>query len=163
MGRFDPVLWEDHHMPESLRTIFMRTFFHLHPAYHGTGGRLTYIASDWSEIKVKIPLNWRTRNYVGTIFGGSMYASVDPMYMIMLIQRLGADYIVWDKSAVIQFKKPGKTTLFAHFILPDEEIKTIKDQLEKDRSLERVYNIELKDRQGDIYASVEKTIYIRKK
>jgi len=160
---FDQVLKEKTQMPESFRTRLMRTYFHLHPAYQGTGGRLTYIASDWSEVKLKVPLNWRTRNYVGTIFGGSMYAAVDPLYMIMLIQRLGANYIVWDKSAFIQFKKPGKTTLFAHFVLPDDEIKRIKELLEKEHSIDQIFNIELKDLQGSICAIMEKTIYIRKR
>jgi hypothetical protein len=38
-----------------------------------------------------MPLSWRTRNYVGTIFGGSMNSAVDPIYMVILIRRLGKD------------------------------------------------------------------------
>ena len=62
------------------------------------------------EVRVKIPLNWKTRNGVGTIFGGSLYAAVDPIYMTMLIKLLGPDYLVWDKSAAIRFLKPGRGT-----------------------------------------------------
>ena len=64
------------------------------PAYRGTGGRVTYIADDFHEIKVKIPLSWRSRNYVGTIYGGSMYGAIDPIYMLMLIKILGPEYVV---------------------------------------------------------------------
>ncbi len=71
-------------MPESIRTTLMRWGFNLFPAYRGTGGRITYIAADWREVRVTLPLNWRTGNYVGTIFGGSMYGAVDPLYMVML-------------------------------------------------------------------------------
>ena len=149
-------------MSESIKTRLMRFFFHIHPAYHGTGGRVTYIAADWSELKLEIPLNWRTRNYVGTIFGGSMYAAVDPMFMIMLIQRLGPDYVVWDKAATIQFKKPGKFKLYACFAITDEEVQFIKHELESTRSLDRVYQLDITDQKGDVVAKVDKTIYIRR-
>lgn len=150
-------------MTESFKTRLMRLFFHIHPAYRGTGGRVKYIAADWSEVRLEIPLNWRTRNYVGTIFGGSMYAAVDPMFMIMLIQRLGPAYVVWDKAATIQFKKPGKCKLYACFEIPDEEVQLIKQELKSHQSIDRVYQIDITDQQGKVYAKVDKTIYMRKK
>jgi acyl-coenzyme A thioesterase PaaI-like protein len=150
-------------MPESIRTKLMRLLFYIHPAYHGTGGRVKYIAADWSEVKLVIPLNWRTCNYVGTIFGGSMYGAIDPMFMIMLIQRLGQDYVVWDKAATIQFKRPGKSKLFAHFLIPDEEVSYIHEELKNNRSVDRVYSVDLKDAEDNICANIQKTIYIRKK
>ena len=105
-------------MPESLRTFLYRLVFNLWPCYRGTGGRVTFIAADWSEVRVRLPLSWRTRNYVGTIFGGSIYAAVDPFFMIMLMHRLGPDYEVWDKAATIRFRKPGRTTSTATLALP---------------------------------------------
>ena len=150
-------------MPESIRTKFMRFFFYIHPAYHGTGGRVKYIASDWSDVKLVIPLNWRTRNYVGTIFGGSLYGAVDPMFMNLLIQRLGAEYTVWDKAATIQFKKPGKSKQYAHFFIPDEEVAFIRKELESNNSIDRDYFVDLNDSKGLVCATVKKTIYIRKK
>ena len=81
----------------------MRWGFNVFPAYRGTGARVTYISADWREVRVALPLSWRTRNYVGTIFGGSLYGAVDPMYMIMLIRILGPGYTVWDKAATIRF------------------------------------------------------------
>jgi len=114
-------------------------------------------------LKLEIPHNWRTRNYVGTIFGGSLYAAVDPMYMIMLIQRLGPDYVVWDKAATIQFKKPGKCKLYACFEITDEEVQFIQQELKKAKSMDRVYQLDITDLNGEVYAKVDKTIYIRKK
>ncbi len=99
-----------------------RHLLNLFPAFRGTGGRVTHIAPDWSEIRVKVPLNWRTRNYVGTIFGGSLYAALDPHFMFMLMHRLGPDYLVWDKAATIRFRKPGRGTLTAICRIPDDEI-----------------------------------------
>src|SRR6266496_6489335 len=98
-----------------LSARLLRWKFNLFPAYRGTGARVTYIADDFHEVRVHLPLSWRTRNAVGTIFGGSMYGAVDPIYMIMLIQLLGRDYVVWDKAATIRFRRPGQTTLYATF------------------------------------------------
>ena len=133
------------------------------PAYRGTGGRVVYIADDFHEIRVKLPLSWRTRNYVGTIYGGSIYASVDPIYMLMLMKILGPEYTVWDKAAKIRFKKPGKETLYVDFLLSLDEIAEIKRLAETERSIDRVYDVELKDRNGIVHAVIEKTLYISKK
>lgn len=149
-------------MPESFRSKTFRWGFNLFPAYRGTGGRVTYIADDWHEIRVKLPLNWRTRNYVGTIYGGSIYGAIDPIYMLMLIRILGDGYVVWDKAANVRFRKPGKGTLFADFLLTPNEISEIKDLAVNSRSIDRIYNVELKDRKGIVHAEIEKTLYISK-
>lgn len=149
-------------MPESLKSRLNRWYFNFFPAYRGTGARLTYIADDWQEVRIKLPLNWRTKNYVGTIFGGSMYAALDPIYMVMLIKVLGRDYIIWDKQATIRFKRPGRSTLFAQFVLSDEEVAGIKSELAARPSIDRVYAIDLTDQKGAVHATVEKTLYIRR-
>ncbi|MBV9958165.1 MAG: DUF4442 domain-containing protein [Acidobacteria bacterium] len=150
-------------MPESLKTRWQRRAFNFFPAYRGTGGRLMYLADDYHEIHVKLPLTWRTRNYVGTIFGGSMYGAIDPVYMIMLIKILGADYVVWDKAATIRFKKPGRATLYAKFRIEPEEVATIREELTRRKSIERVYRVNLVDKDGVVHAEVEKTLYIAAK
>ncbi len=150
-------------MPESLRTRIARWGFNFFPAYRGTGARITHIAGDWCKVRIKLPLNWRTRNYVGTIYGGSMYGAVDPIYMLMLIKVLGPEYVVWDKAASLRFKKPGTSTLSAKFVLKEEEISAIKDALSSAPSVERVYLVELVDAEGVVHASIEKTVYIRRK
>ena len=150
-------------MPESLRTKISRWGFNFFPAYRGTGARIAYIARDWREVRIKLPLNWRTRNYVGTIYGGNMYGAVDPIYMLMLIKVLGPEYVVWDKAASIRFKKPGTSTLFAKFVVTDEEISTIQTALTAAPSVERIYLVELVDTEGVVHASIEKMVYIRKK
>ena len=137
--------------------------FYFFACYRGTGGRPTYIAPDWSEVRLELPLSWRTRNYVGTIFGGSIYGAVDPIYMIMLIKRLGPEYAVWDRAATIQFKKPGRETLLARFSVTDEELAAIRTALETQHSLDRTYVVDLVDRSGTVCATIEKVIYIRRR
>lgn len=150
-------------MAESFKSRWFRWGFNLFPAYRGTGGRVLYIADDWHEVRVKLPLNWRTRNYVGTIYGGSIYGAIDPIYMLMLMKILGPGYTVWDKAANVKFRKPGRDTLYAHFELNASEMSQIKNLAELEKSIDRVYNVELKDRAGTVHAEIEKTIYIAKK
>jgi acyl-coenzyme A thioesterase PaaI-like protein len=148
---------------ESLRTRLARWAFNFFPAYRGTGGRITFIADDWREVRVRLPLSWRTRNYVGTIFGGSMYGAVDPVYMIMLVRCLGKEYEVWDKAASIRFRAPGRSTLHARFRLSDEELEAIREVLRRERAVDRVYRVELLDGEGTVHATVDKTVHVRRR
>jgi len=150
-------------MPESLRTRLTRHLFNLAPVYRGSGGRVRYIARDWSEVRVEVPLSFRTRNYVGTIYGGSLYGAVDPFYMIMLLKRLGPGYVVWDRAATIRFLRPGRTTLHASFRVDDGELSAIRTALESARSVDRSYLVELADEAGTVHATVEKLVYVRRK
>jgi hypothetical protein len=150
-------------MRESLRTRAFRWAFNLWPCYRGTGARVTYIASDWREIRIRLPLSWRTRNYVGTIFGGSLYAAVDPFYMIMLMKNLGPDYVVWDKAATVRFRKPGRTHLHAVFHLDEAELEEIRRSLAEHPKVDRSYTLNLVDRNGTIHTIVDKTIHVSRR
>lgn len=92
-----------------------------------------------------------------------MYGAVDPIYMIMLIKNLGSEYVVWDKAATIRFKKPGKETLFAEFRLDQREINEIKLILRDQKSVDRIYTVEITDSAGTVHCVVEKTLYIARK
>ena len=142
---------------------WLRWKFNLFPAYRGTGARVTYVANDFREVRVRLPLSWRTRNAVGTIYGGSMYGAVDPIYMIMLMSLLGRDYVVWDKAATIRFRKPGRTTLTATFVIDDAELEAIRAATASGEAIDRTYKVDLVDRDGVVHASVEKIIYIRRR
>ena len=150
-------------MPESLRSRLTRVAFNFFPAYRGTGARIAYIADDWREVRIRLPLGLRTRNYVGTIFGGSMYGAVDPIHMVMLIRNLGPGYVVWDKSASIRFRRPGRSTLYARFVIEQAELDAIRAALERERAVDRTYRVDLTDRAGTVHAQVEKVIHIRRK
>jgi acyl-coenzyme A thioesterase PaaI-like protein len=150
-------------MRESWRTRRTRWAFNWFPAYRGTGARIVFIASDWSEIRVRLPLNWRTRNYVGTIFGGSMYGAVDPVYMIMLIKLLGPDYVVWDKAATIRFRKPGRETLTATFRVSEDQLASIRAEVATNGRAERTYAVDMVNAAGEVHATCEKVLSIKPK
>jgi acyl-coenzyme A thioesterase PaaI-like protein len=150
-------------MSESVATRLLRIAYNLIPAYFGTGGRLTYIRRDWREVRLEIPLSLRTRNYVGTIYGGSMYGAVDPIYMLMLVKNLGPGYVVWDKAASIRFRRPGRSTLHARCVLEPGELHAIREVLRTARSTDRTYRVDLVDDAGVVHASVDKTVHVRRR
>lgn len=150
-------------MAESWRTRLDRWKFNLFPAYRGTGARVTYIQADWLEVRVAVPLSWRTRNYVGSIFGGSLYGAVDPIYMLMLIRSLGPAYVVWDKAATIRFRRPGRTRLTASFHLDAAFIAGIRDELTRVPKLDRVFTVQLVDATGTAHVVIEKTIHVSRR
>jgi acyl-coenzyme A thioesterase PaaI-like protein len=147
-------------MSESLRSRLARWQFNLFPAYRGTGGWVTYIRHDWMQARIRLPLSWRTRNYVGTIYGGSIYGAVDPIYMLMLLRILGPEYVVWDKAAAIRFRRPGRTTLYAAFNLTPEILAEIRDELTRVPKLDRHFTVELVDEAGVVHAIIDKTIHV---
>lgn len=147
-------------MRESLRTRLSRWAFNVWPCYRGTGARVAFIASDWSEVRVRLPLSWRTRNYVGTIFGGSLYAGADPIYMLMLIHRLGPEYMVWDKAASIRFRRPGRGSLSATFRIDEAELTEIRRLLQDQPKVDRTYSVEWRDAEGAIHAELQKVVHI---
>lgn len=149
-------------MNESIKSKITRTFFNFFPAYRRTGARIIYISNDLHEIKIELKLNWKTRNYAGTIFGGSMFGAIDPIYMVALIKALGDNYIAWDKRASIEFKKPATCTLFADFKLNKEFIEEIKTDLSKKKMIKRSFLIDLYGNDGYIYASMSKDVYLMK-
>jgi len=150
-------------MSESWSTRLARWGFNLFPAYRGTGARIAYIRGDWTEVRVRLPLSWRSRNYVGTIYGGSMYGAVDPIYMVMLIKRLGPGYTVWDKAASIRFRRPGRSTLYATFAVGEDIVAAIREELTRVPKLERVFTIDLTDAGGTVHATVEKVLHVSRR
>lgn len=146
-----------------LRQKFLEHAIDFYGPYFGAGVKLKKVSKDYRHCRVEMPLTFYNRNYVGTQFGGSLYSMVDPWYMLMLIKNLGKDYIVWDKAATIQFKKPGKGRVHAEFNLTQQVIDEIKTTVEAQTKMDKVFKVEIKDEGGKLIAEVDKVIYIRKK
>jgi acyl-coenzyme A thioesterase PaaI-like protein len=145
------------------RSRKLRRFIRLYPPYLGAGVRVTHIAADFRRVEVEMPLRFYNRNYVGTHFGGSLYSMVDPFYMLMLINILGPDYIVWDKAANIRFKRPGKGVMKAVFELTEEKIAEIRAAADTQPKVEPLFQVLIKDEEGKVVAEVDKLLYVKKK
>lgn len=141
----------------------MRQLINIYGPYFGAGVKATYIDKDFRQAKVSLALRWYNKNYVGVHFGGSLYSMIDPFYMLLLMNNLGKDYIVWDKSADIEFIKPGTGTVSATFIITDDMLKEIKEKTANGDKFLPTYPVVIIDEQGEIVAKANKTLYIRRK
>lgn len=146
-----------------MNASLFKFILNIYPPFWGTGIYVRKISKDYREVLVEMKLRFYNRNYVKTHFGGSIYAMTDPFYMLMLLQILGRDYIVWDKWAHIDFIKPGKGTLKAHFVVTDEQIKDILKNTEGGQKYLPEFCIDVKDNHGNIIARVKKVLYVKKK
>ena len=149
-----------------LKRLFKRNFkllFNLWPPLLGAGIRITRVQPDWKEIDVEMKLRRWNANYVGTHYGGSLYSMTDPFYMVMFIEILGRDTIVWDKSASIRFRKPGRGTVFAKFRIKEEQIAEIREALRTAEKIDREFSVDVKSGEGEIIAEVKKLLQFRNK
>jgi acyl-coenzyme A thioesterase PaaI-like protein len=139
-------------------------FFRLmsfYPPYWGAGVKVVEVAPDYRRIRVELKLRFWNRNYVGVQFGGSLYAMADPFYMLMMMENLGPEYIVWDKAAMIRFKRPGRGKVIGIFEIDEERIQAIRTEVIRDGKSHPVFIGVLKDEAGEVIAEVEKTLSIR--
>ncbi len=132
------------------------------PPFLGSGIRVKWSA-DYKSVDVEMKLRVWNRNYVGTHYGGSLYSMTDPFYMLMLMENLGREYIVWDKAASIRFRKPGKGRVTAQFRLSQEQLDDIRTRLESQPKYEPTFEVKVKDESGEVVAEVQKLLHIRKK
>ena len=133
------------------------------PPFLFSGITILEISKDFRHAKVRLKKKMLTSNYVGTLFGGSLFAMTDPFYMVMIMKNLGKDYIVWDKRSEIEYVSPGKATVFAEFNLGDLELDEIKREVEANGKYLKWFEIDIKTGDGTVVAIVKKQIYVRKK
>ncbi len=146
------------------KNVLFKYGFNLSPMYRRSTGRITFVSEDLMTVTMKLPISYKNRNYVNTIFGGSMFSAADPIPMVQLMNLLGSDYVVWDKSAEVFFKRPAKETLYAEFQYTLEELEEIKAKVTQQNELEIVKTTNLTNKdQSKIFCQVKKTIYIADK
>ncbi len=131
------------------------------PPFLGAGIRVRWRSN--RDVDVEMKLRFFNRNYVGTHYGGSLYSMTDPFYMLMLMENLGRDYIVWDKAASIRFRKPGKGRVRAEFRLIDAQLDEIREKLKVQEKYEPTFLVTVKDEAGDVVAEVTKVLHVRRK
>jgi acyl-coenzyme A thioesterase PaaI-like protein len=141
----------------------LKRLLNLYPPYIGAGVNVSYISEDWTELHVSMSLRWFNRNAVGTHFGGSLYSMVDPHLMLLLMQLLGKDYLVWDKSAEIEFIKASKMKVTTVVKITNEDLELIRSNTENGEKYFSNFTVDIRDETSDVVARVKKTIYVRKK
>ena len=150
----------DTNKKHNFNSILKKILFNIFPAYRRTGARICFISDDLKEVHIKLGLKWTTRNYVGSVFGGSVYGALDPIFMVQLINILGNKYVVWDKSATIKFIRPIKQVVFARFLISDNLLSEIKKEIELNNEMEIELSAQFSDANEITYAKVIKKLYI---
>jgi acyl-coenzyme A thioesterase PaaI-like protein len=145
-----------------MNPAWMRRLFNIYPPLRCAGIRVTYIAADWRSLRVEMRLRWYNRNYVGTHFGGSLFAMTDPFLMIMAMKNLGPEYTVWDKAGAIEFVAPSRDTVSAEFRLTEADLDTMRRETAEGRKYQPWFTVEVRDREERLVARVRKQLYVRR-
>lgn len=133
------------------------------PPFLFTGVHVAHVADDWSSATVELRMRPWNRNYVGTHFGGTLFAMTDPFWMLLVLHAIGRDHVVWDQAGEITFLKPGRGTLRAEFRLPDGVIEAMHAATADGRKYLHWFENDILDAEGDVVARVRKQVYVRRK
>jgi acyl-coenzyme A thioesterase PaaI-like protein len=134
-----------------------------YPPYFGAGVRITNVAPDLSVLEVEMGLSAWNRNFLGTQFGGSLYSMCDPFFLLMLAMQLGDSYVVWDKSASIDFLRPGRGKVKARFEMPRQRVEELRAQADAEGKINPSFEVTVVDDQGEAVARVRKVLSVRRK
>jgi hypothetical protein len=87
----------------------------------------------------------------------------DPWWMILVMESLGRDYIVWDQAAEIEFVAPGREDVFAEFHLDDTVLDELRAATADGGKHLRWFETEVKTASGTLVARIRKRLYVRRK
>lgn len=150
-------------MARKVSASTLRRVLNVWPPFLFAGIRVRTVSDDYRHARVELRQHWYNRNFVGTHFGGSLFAMTDPFWMIMTMQALGDGYIVWDKAAEIEFVKPGRGTVAAEFRLDDAVLEQIRAATAGGDKHLHWFETPVRDAGGDTVALVRKQVYVRRK
>ncbi len=148
---------------KTLRQKLLYQLINYYPPFLGAGVRVEHVDESYREIRVSMKLTWWNRNYMGTQFGGTLYAMTDPFYMLMMIENLGDQYVIWDKSAAIRFKRPGRGKVTAHIRIDSSHIESVQAEVDREGRAYPSITIQILAEDGSLVAEVDKTLSVRKK
>lgn len=146
---------------EKWRSMIRRNIW-LYPPFLFSGIGVKCLCKTPLSYRTTLRNRWWNQNAVGTHFGGSLFAMTDPFHMIILMEALGPDYVVWDQKSTIEYLKPGKKSVSATFAIAEERVQQIREQAETD-TIHPQFVVELKDPEGALIARITKTLYVRKR
>jgi acyl-coenzyme A thioesterase PaaI-like protein len=150
-------------LAEAIGTDRFLKLLRVYPPFFGAGIVLRSVDRDLTAIEVEMKLRFFNQNFVGTHFGGSLYSMCDPWFMIMLLHQLGEGYVVWDKSATIDFLRPGRGLVRARFELSRERVAGLKAEVDEQGKINPTFEATVVDAEGAEVAKVTKLLSVRRK
>ncbi|WP_405359701.1 DUF4442 domain-containing protein [Kitasatospora sp. NBC_00085] len=148
------------------RNVSARTFrrgINLWPPFLFAGIKVLALSDDFRRTTVRLRLGRLNRNYVGTHFGGSIFAMTDPFWMLLVMHNLGRDYVVWDAAAEISFVSPGRGDIVAEFVLTDDRLAEIRELTQDGKKALVWFDTEVLAADSSVVARVRKQLYVREK
>ncbi len=146
-----------------MRPTTLRRGMNLWPPFLCNGIRVLDIGDDWRSARVVLRLRRWNRNYVGTHFGGNLFAMTDPFWMLLVLHSLGRDYLVWDQAGEITFVAPGRSDVHAHFVLHDDVLDELREAAAGGDKVLRWFDVDVTTAEGEVVARVRKQLYVRLK
>ena len=146
-----------------MRAGLFRHGINLWPPFLLSGIHLAELSDDYRQARVELRMRPWNRNYVGTHFGGSLFAMTDPFWMLMVLHHLGRDHVVWDKAGEIEFVKPGRGVVRADFALDAATLDALRTGAAGGAKVLRWFENDVVDADGDVVARVRKQLYVRRK
>ncbi|WP_222564814.1 DUF4442 domain-containing protein [Novilysobacter antarcticus] len=146
-----------------MKAGLLRHVLNLWPPFLFSGVHVTRLDTDYRHARVELRMRPWNRNYVRTHFGGSLFAMTDPFWMLLVMQSLGRDYIVWDKAGEIEFVKPGRGTVRASFDLEEDALNELRQATADGAKVLCWFDTDVIDAAGDVVARVRKQLYVRRK
>ena len=140
----------------------MRRFMNLWPPFLFAHIHIDEMSADFRRVRVTLHKRTVSSNYVGTLYGGSLFSMCDPFWMIMVLRNLGDDYVVWDKAGEIEFVSPGRKSVSTEFVLTDEALDELRAEVEIEGKALRWFENEVRDVDGTLVARVRKQVYVRR-
>ncbi len=134
-----------------------------YPPFLGMGIRVKSSSDDFTRFEVELREKWYNRNLFGTHFGGSLFSMCDPFFVSIVTMNLGRNYVVWDKSASIDFLKPAKGTVTGVFEISKNRLGDIRKEVDELGKNTYHFEADLRDEEQQPVARVRKEVYIRAK
>lgn len=146
-----------------MKASTLRHALNFWPPFLLAGIHVTALSRDYRHARVELRMRPWNRNYVGTHFGGSLFAMTDPFWMLMVMQSLGREYMVWDRAGEIEFVKPGRRTVHARFDLDEPVLDEIRAVTAGGEKHLRWFETDVTDEAGEVVARLRKQLYVRRK
>jgi acyl-coenzyme A thioesterase PaaI-like protein len=103
----------------------------LYPPFRPMSIKVLEIGDNWRTVRILLPLNARSRNPGGVMFGGWQAALADPV-AALACARVFPGFSVWTRAMSISFDHGGNSDLEMRFWLTPEQETEIRIALDRD-------------------------------
>lgn len=131
-----------------------------YPPFRAMGIRVTFLAAEWRELRIRLPLSRFNRNPGGGMFGGAMASLADPL-PALACARVFPGYAVWTRSMTIDFRHEGRSDLEMRLAIGPQQEQEILAELSRRQRATPVFEYGFYDTRNRLCAWVHNRVAIR--